>query len=98
MTISPRFTAADRKTLTAAIGKEIERLVNAGRLYLYPEPHLKSGRSVYLLQLEPAVLECSSCEAFFKGVKDVRAAFLLGRQVKILRIDLPSTASTQATT
>jgi hypothetical protein len=84
MTISPRFTAADRKTLTAAIGKEIDRLVSAGRLYLYPEPHPKSGRSVYLLQLEPAVLECLSCEAFFKGAKDARAAFYVGKTGKAI--------------
>jgi hypothetical protein len=82
MTVSPRFTTADRKALAAAIGKEIDRLVSDGRLYLYPEPHLKSGRSVYLLQLEHAVLECSSCEAFFKGVKDARAAYYVGKAGK----------------
>ena len=84
MTAISRFTTADRKELTAVIGREIDNLVRADELFLYPEPRENGGRSVYLLELDSGVLDCPSCMKFFKGVKDRRVAFYVGKTGKAI--------------
>jgi len=63
----------------AALAKAVDRAVKASDMYLYPEPRAKGGRSVYVLQLDPEVFDCSKCGKFFDGAKDRRVAFYVGK-------------------
>ena len=73
------LSAAERKAIGAALAKAVDRAVKASDMYLYPEPRAKGGRSVYVLQLDPEVFDCSKCGKFFDGAKDRRAAFYVGK-------------------
>jgi len=73
------LTAAERKVISAEIARVVDRAVKSNDMYLYPEPRAKGGRSVYVLQLDSEVFDCTKCERFFNGAKDRRVAFYVGK-------------------
>ncbi len=73
------LSAAERKAIRAVLAKAVDRAVKTHDMYLYAEPREKGGRSVYVLQLDAAVVDCPKCGRFFDGAKDRRVAFYVGK-------------------
>lgn len=71
------FTASARKRLAAAIAAEMQRMVDAGTLRPYDEPH-ERGRSIYVLRLDDDVYDCPRCKRLFPDIDDRRTAFYVG--------------------
>lgn len=73
------LTAAERKVISAEIAKVVDRAVKSNDMYLYSEPRAEGGRSVYVLQLDAEVFDCTKCGKFFNGAKNRRVAFYVGK-------------------
>ena len=73
------LSAAERKAIGAALAKAVDRAVKTHDMCLYAEPREKGGRSVYVLQLDPAVFDCPKCGRFFDAANDRRVAVYVGK-------------------